>query len=55
MGTIGGTVSPVLAGYIFDVTNNYQLAFLLCLILCIGAIVLLLFLKPMNESSPVGR
>ena len=53
IGTIGGSVSPFLAGYIFDITGSYQLAFLFCLVLSVVAIVLLLFLKPLDGNSPV--
>ena len=49
IGTLGGSVSPVLAGRIFDTTGNYQIAFLLCLALSIAAIILLFFLKPMKH------
>jgi MFS family permease len=29
-GLIGIIVGPVMAGYIFDVTNSYQVAFIIC-------------------------
>ena len=35
--TFGGALGPFLAGLIFDVTNSYQMAFLLCTILIVIA------------------
>ena len=43
---IGEAVGPVLAGRIFDVTHNYNPAFLICAILSIGAGIIVLFLEP---------
>ena len=42
--TIGGAVGAPLAGYIFDVTGNYSLAFLIGIILCALAVALSLML-----------
>jgi MFS family permease len=44
--TVGGAVGPVITGYIFDRTGNYQLAFLLSVGLSMVAIILTVFLKP---------
>ena len=41
-GTFGGAVGPTLAGYIFDITGSYNLAFIICIIL--GGISLFLSL-----------
>jgi len=42
---IGGAVGPLIAGYIFDITNSYYLAFLISAGLGIMAIVLTSFLR----------
>ena len=42
--TMGGAVGAPLAGYIFDVTGSYSLAFLICIILCALAVTLSLML-----------
>ncbi len=51
VGSIGGTISPVLAGHIFDITGSYQLAFLLSLVLSGVAIILMLFLRPVTSET----
>lgn len=50
-GNIGGAISPVLSGRIFDITGSYQLAFLVCLALSVIAIILLFFLKPISNEA----
>jgi MFS family permease len=42
--TIGGTVGPLVAGYIFDASGQYQLAFLVITGLCIVGLALALLL-----------
>ncbi|MBW2002112.1 MAG: MFS transporter [Deltaproteobacteria bacterium] len=44
-GTIGGAIGPILAGYIFDVTAGYVLAFWLCTLMSASGLLLLLLLK----------
>ena len=51
IGTIGGAISPVLAGRIFDITGSYQPAFLLCLALSGVALILVLFLRPASNQT----
>ncbi len=48
--TIGGAAGPVLAGYIFDVTGSYSLAFLICAVLVVIAILITLSLTPLNRK-----
>jgi len=43
-GTIGGALGAPLAGSIFDITESYSLAFLICVIMCALAIILSLIL-----------
>ena len=46
--TLGAAVGPFLAGYIFDVTGSYQVAFLVCAAICIVGLVLTVLLKPIR-------
>ena len=43
--TIGGAIGPFVAGYIFDVSNSYQLAFTTSAAIVILSIILTAFLK----------
>ena len=43
--SIGGAIGPLLAGYIFDVNNSYQMAFLVCAVISFTGIILSSFLK----------
>jgi MFS family permease len=40
----GGALGSYLAGYIFDTTSSYQLAFLLCIVFSIIGVILSIFL-----------
>lgn len=52
--TAGETVGPVLAGYIFDVTGSYNLAFLIAAIASFISLVLVLQLKPVARKERIG-
>ena len=40
LGTIGGAAGPVFAGYLFDVTGNYQSLFIMCIAAGVTGLVL---------------
>jgi len=46
--TIGGAMGPFLAGYIFDVTGSYQVAFLVCAVIGIVGLILTALLPPIK-------
>lgn len=46
--TIGGAVGPFLAGYTFDVTGSYHLAFSLCAAIGVVDLILVLLLRPIR-------
>jgi predicted MFS family arabinose efflux permease len=52
--TIGGAIGPFLAGYIFDATSSYSLAFLFCAILGVINLIAISLLTPLKslQRSP---
>lgn len=50
LGNLGGVISPILAGRVFDVTRSYTPVFLLCLALSLTSLVLLAVLKPAGNQ-----
>jgi cyanate permease len=44
--TIGGSIGPLITGYLFDLNNNYNMAFLICAAIGITGIALTASLKP---------
>ena len=54
-GTLGGSVGPLLTGYLFDVTDSYRLAFVLLMALAFIGFVLIAFLRsptPVDATNP---
>jgi len=50
-GAIGGAIGPLLAGHIFDITQSYQIAFLIFLALSITGLLLTISLRPIIEGG----
>jgi len=51
IGMAGEAVGPVMAGYIFDVTSSYNLAFLICAVVSFIALILSLLLRPIDKEG----
>jgi MFS family permease len=51
VGQIGNALGPLLAGMIFDATNSYQPAFLICASVSVIGLILTLFLKPISSEK----
>ncbi len=49
--TIGAAIGPFLAGYIFDVTNSYQLAFLISAVVGVVGLALIIALRPIKRPK----
>jgi len=47
--TIGCAVGPVLAGWLFDISGSYQLAFLLCAAVSLIGLIITLFIRPIHR------
>ena len=54
LGTAGGLASPVIAGWIFDVTGSYHLAWQIFALATVPAIPLMLLAKPPEASKKVN-
>ena len=49
--TTGGAVGPFVAGYIFDVTGSYQIAFVVCAVTAILGLTLAVALRSVRETG----
>lgn len=49
--TIGGAIGPVVTGYLFDISGNYNTAFLVCGSVAVLGLILTAFLKPARKPS----
>lgn len=47
--TIGSAIGPFMAGYIFDVTGRYQIAFMICAVVNTVGLVMIMLLKPIRD------
>jgi len=48
--TLGAAIGPFLAGHFFDITDSYQVAFLVCAAMSIVGLILTALLKPMRTN-----
>jgi OFA family oxalate/formate antiporter-like MFS transporter len=53
IGSVGGLVSPVIAGWIFDTTGNYQFAWRLFAIVTVPAVPLMMLARPPKAPRPI--
>ena len=54
-GAVGGVVGPWMAGYIFDTTSSYSLAFIFAAATCLLAVVLILLFGRRDKQLPLTR
>ena len=47
--TIGAAVGPLITGYLFDLTGNYQAAFMVCAALGVIGLILTAALRPIKK------
>ncbi len=48
---IGSGLGPLIAGYLFDIYKNYQMAFFICIIISVIGIILSAMLTPIRQKS----
>lgn len=53
-GAVGGAISPLLVGYIFDITHSYRLGFMLLIMLSIIGLMLTASLRPSTGGGGDG-
>jgi len=51
VGTIGGTIGPILTGYIFDITGEYLLAFMTLTVFAVAGFIPVMRLRPIKEAE----
>ncbi len=49
--TSGAAIGPLLAGYIFDLTGSYQLAFLISAVIAVVGLISTVLLKPIRGEG----
>jgi MFS family permease len=57
-GTLGGSVGPLLAGYIFDLTGSYRAAFVILTAMALMGLILVMFMRSMgltDDHKPDNR
>jgi len=54
-GTLGGAAGPFLAGYIFDITQSYQIVFWMLLIFSVTGLLLISTVKPLLSDKKDNR
>jgi len=50
--TAGGAAGPVIIGYMGDLAESYQPAFVVCLVLSLIALVVMVIIKPVQKDGP---
>jgi MFS family permease len=51
--TVGGATGPFIAGYLFDVTGSYHLAFLLSAVLGVVNLIAILLIRPLKSPERI--
>ncbi len=49
--TIGGAIGPIVAGRIFDITSSYQVAFIICDVVAVAAVILAISIRPVYSKT----
>lgn len=52
---IGGTIGPIISGYLFDVYGSYKLAFLICTVAALGTLLSILWLTPPKKRAVIPK
>ncbi len=46
----GATLGPIVTGYLFDLTGNYQIAFIINAVICASSLLSTILLKPLKQK-----
>jgi MFS family permease len=49
--TVGGAIGPLVTGHLFDISGNYDTAFLISGLVCIGGLILTALLRPIKKQA----
>jgi MFS family permease len=52
--TVGGVIAPIFAGYVYDVTDSYRIAFYTFVVLILLSGLTFLFVRPPKQAVPVA-
>ena len=50
--TLGGVIGPIFAGYVYDVSDSYQIAFYTFVVLILLSGLTFLFVRPPKQVTP---
>jgi len=50
IGTVGATIGPIMTGFIFDITGQYRIAFMVLTVFAVAGFLPVIFLRPLKRA-----